>query len=346
MSIETSIDRLSLELEQPFRISRGTTETIEVATVTISDGEYEGVGSASPSTHYGETIDTVEAVLPKLCAVVEAIGRPDRLRLIERRLHETVRGNPAARAAVSIALYDLVAKRRELPLYQHWGLDPAQSIGTSYTISIDEPELMAERATTAVDRGYSVLKLKLGTEADRARVEAVREAVPDARIRVDANEAWEPKEAVEVMDAIAEYDVEFVEQPVAAEQPEALQFVHERASLPIAADESCVTLEDVPAVADRCSIVTIKLMKCGGIGQAIRMIHTARAHGLEVMLGCMIEANTSIAPACHLTPMLDYADLDGSLLLADDPYAGVPIADGKIDLSVIQKTGSGARSTN
>jgi L-alanine-DL-glutamate epimerase-like enolase superfamily enzyme len=131
---------------------------------------------------------------------------------------------------------------------------------------------------------------------------------------------------------------------VSAEHPEALEYVHERATLPIAADESCVTLPDVPAIADRCSIVTLKLMKCGGLREAIRMIHTARAHGLKVMLGCMIESNASIAAACHLTPLLDYADLDGSLLLAADPYAGVPIKEGKIDLTAIETVGSGVRS--
>jgi L-alanine-DL-glutamate epimerase-like enolase superfamily enzyme len=345
MTLDTSIERHSLALDRPFRIARGTTDTAEQVVVTITDGHHEGIGAASPSRRYGETAETVEAVLPALLDVVEDAGDAEPLQGIERRLDGTVCDNPAARAAVSIALHDLVARRREIPLYRYWGLDPTETVQTSYTISIDDPETMARRAERAVDRGHSVLKLKLGTDADRERVAAVRQAAPEARIRVDANEAWRPTAAVETIAALAEYDVEFVEQPVPAESPGALQYVHERSPLPIAADESCVTLADLPAIADCCSIVTLKLMKCGGLREAVRLVHAARAHGLDVMLGCMIESNASIAAACQLTPLVDYADLDGSLLLDEDPYAGVPVVDGAIDLSAFDETGTGARRT-
>jgi L-alanine-DL-glutamate epimerase-like enolase superfamily enzyme len=172
---------------------------------------------------------------------------------------------------------------------------------------------------------------------------AVRDAAPDATVRVDANEAWSPREAVRKIDALAEYDLEFVEQPVPAENPEGMRFVRERAALPIAADESCVTLDDVPRVVGQADVVNLKLMKCGGLREAKRMIHAARAHGLEVMLGCMIESNASIAAAAHLAPLLDYADLDGSLLLAEDPYDGVPMPAGAIDLGNVDRAGTGAR---
>ncbi|AGB32888.1 Mandelate racemase/muconate lactonizing protein [Natrinema pellirubrum DSM 15624] len=343
MSLETSFERRSLPLEYPFGISRGTTTEIEVVYVRIEDDDgTTGLGAAAPSTHYGETAATVAAVLPDLLAVVESVGDPHQLERIERRMRETVRKNPAARAAVSIALHDLVTKRLEVPLYRYWGLDPAETLSTSYTIGLDDTERMREKTETALERGFDTLKVKLGTDRDLEIVRTIRSVAPDVRLFVDANEAWTPREAVRKIDRLAEFDLAFVEQPVAAEDPEGLQFVSERSALPIAADESCRTLADIPRIADRCDIANLKLMKCGGLREARRLISAARAHGLEVMCGCMNESNASIAAACHLAPLLDYADLDGSLLLADDPVDGVPLADGRIDLAALERSGTGA----
>ena len=330
MTLDTAFERLTLDLDDPFTIARGTQATAENVVVRVTDDEgTTGIGAAAPSAHYGETADTVAAVLPDLLAVVEEVDDPHSLDRIERRLRETVRANPAARCAISIALHDLVGKRLDLPLYRYWGLDTDETVSTSYTIGLDSIERMREKTATAVDAGHSILKVKLGTERDREIMAAVRDAASDARIRVDANEAWTPPEAVDMIETLAAFDVEFVEQPVPVDSSDGLRYVHGRSALPIAADESCVTLADVPRIADRADIANIKLMKCGGLREAKRMIHAARAHGLEVMLGCMIESNAAIAAGCHLAPLLDYADLDGSLLLADDPYAGVAMADGE-----------------
>jgi L-alanine-DL-glutamate epimerase-like enolase superfamily enzyme len=345
MSLDTEFERVSLPLEYPFTIARGTQETAENVVVRIEDDEgTEGVGAAAPSAHYGETADTVEAVLSDLLDAVEEIGDPHHLDRIERRMRETVERNPAARCAVSIALHDLVAKRADLPLYRYWGLDPDEAVTSSYTIGIDDAERMAEKTETAVERGYSTLKVKVGTDRDEQLLSTVREAAPDATIRVDANEAWSPREAVRKIDRLAEYDLEFVEQPVPAGNPEGLGFVRDRSPLPIAADESCITLSDIPRIADEADIANLKLMKCGGLREAKRMVHAARAHGMEVMLGCMIESNAAISAAAHLAPLLDYADLDGSLLLESDPYDGVPMPDGEIDLAGLDRVGTGARS--
>ena len=344
MTLDTAFERLTLDLDDPFTIARGTQATAENVVVRITDDEgTTGIGAAAPSAYYGETADTVAAVLPDLLAVVEDAGDPHSLDRIERRLRETVRANPAARCAISIALHDLVGKRLDLPLYRYWGLDADETVSTSYTIGLDSIERMREKTATAVDAGHSILKVKLGTERDREIMAAVRDAASDARIRVDANEAWTPPEAVDMIETLAAFDVEFVEQPVPVDSSDGLRYVHERSALPIAADESCVTLADVPRIADRADIANIKLMKCGGLREAKRMIHAARAHGLEVMLGCMIESNAAIAAGCHLAPLLDYADLDGSLLLADDPYAGVAMADGEVDLVGGDRPGTGAR---
>ncbi|RQG98025.1 dipeptide epimerase [Natrarchaeobius chitinivorans] len=343
MSLETSIERRSLPLERPFTISRGTTAETEVVIVRIEDDDGTvGVGAAGPASHYGETAATVEAVLPDLLAVVEDVGDPAQLARIEWRMRETIGRNPAARTAVSIALHDLEAKRLDVPLYRYWGLDPSATLESSYTIGLDDTETMREKTADAVEAGYGTLKVKLGTDRDVEIVRTIRSAAPDARLFVDANEAWTPREAVETIDRLAEYDLAFVEQPVPAGDPEGLKFVFERSSVAIAADESCVTLEDVPRIADRCDVANLKLMKCGGLREAWRMIHAARAHGLEVMLGCMIESNASIAAACHLAPALDYADLDGALLLDDDPVDGVPMPGGRIDLEALDRPGTGA----
>lgn len=344
MSLNARAERLSLELDRPFTISRGTTEYTENVVVTLEDaGGTVGVGAAAPSAHYGETANTVEAALERLLPVVEDLSDPMALGRLERLCDEAIGRNPAAKAAVSIAAHDLAAKRLGIPLYRLWGSDPSRSISTSYTIGIDEPDAMAEAAAEAREAGYPILKVKLGTGDDHTRFEAVREAAPEARIRVDANEAWSPTEAIQKARWLADAGVEFLEQPVAAPNRQGCRRVAEKAPLPIAVDESIEVATDVPNVVDMGDIVVVKLMKCGGLREARRIIQTARAHGLEVMCGCMIETNVAIAAACHLAPSLDYADLDGSLLLADDPFDGVPMPGGEIDLSGLDRPGTGAQ---
>ena len=344
MTLETSFERVTLATEAPFGISRGVTDRTENVVVRIDDGDHVGIGAAAPSAHYGETADTVVAVLPDLLATVEELGDPHAIGAVHEAMARTVRRNPAAKAAVDVALHDLAAKRTGLPLYRHLGLG-AGRVTSSYTVSLADPEAMAERARAATDAGYGTLKVKLGAPdgADRDRFDAVRAAAPGATIRVDANEAWTPKEAIRNARWLADGDAEFLEQPVPAEDPAGLRQVYERAPLPVAVDESCEVASDVPRIADRADVAVVKLMKCGGIRPAVETIHAARAHGLEVMLGCMLETNAAIAAGAHLVPLLDYADLDGSLLLASDPYDGVPMPDGKLETARFDRPGTGAR---
>ncbi len=308
--------------------------------VRVTHGGTTGVGAAAPSRHYGETADTVAAVLPDLTPAVEAADDPLALGRIERRLADAVRENPAAKAAVSIAVHDLATKTLGVPLYRLWGLDSDRTVASSYTIGIADPDEMVERAERAVDAGYPVLKVKLDADHGPEIVERIREAAPGVRIRVDANEAWRPHRAVRACEALADLDVEFVEQPVPAENPGGLARVHANSPVPIAVDESCRTLPDVPAVADRADVTVLKLMKCGGLREAVRMIHAAHAHDLEVMLGCMVEPGAAIAAAAHLTPMVEYADLDGALLLAEDPFASPVREGGAIELDDSPGTGA------
>jgi L-alanine-DL-glutamate epimerase-like enolase superfamily enzyme len=216
-----------------------------------------------------------------------------------------------------------------MPLYKLLGLNAAHTPNTSFTLGIDNPKEMAKKALAA--RDYPILKIKVGTKHDIDTLKAIRE-VSSATIRVDANTAWTPKEAIKMINALAPYNIEFVEQPISPYDLAGLKLIRENVPLPIIADESCVTVEDIPRVAECVDGINIKLMKCGGIRHALKMIHVARVHNLRIMIGCMIESSLAITAAAHLTPLVDYADLDGYLLIDNDPYVGVKVVNGKLVL--------------
>ena len=345
MTLSTDFEWYDLELAEPFGISRGTTTVSANVVVRVEDDAgNRGVGGAAPADYYSESREAITDALPGLLSAV-ADCDPHNRQAVARRLAHAAGGptaHPGARAAVSIALADLAAKQVALPLYRLLGLDPGRPITSSFTVGIDDTDRMAERAASAAET-YEILKLKLGTDRDRAIVRAVRDRVPDATRRVDANGAWDADEAVAMSEFLAEHDVEFVEQPVPADDLAGLAHVSMEGPLPVAADESCVVPEDVPHVAEAADIAVLKLTKSGGIWPVLRMCHAARACGLDVMLGCMTETNASIAAAAHLTPLADYADLDGSLLLADDAFEGIEMPGGEIDLSRVERSGVGTR---
>lgn len=321
-----SFETLELALTHPFTIARGTQTVADNIRVCLTADGHSGLGEAAPDGHYGELQGTaiafLESLRPRLSAGIPSISA------LHRIMDETARLNPAAKAAVDMAAYDLLGKRLGAPVYELLGLDPAATPRTSFTIGIDSPRVMARKAADA--RQYPVLKVKVGTPNDEENLEAVRAERPEAIIRVDANEAWTPKEAVERIEALSIYDLEFVEQPVAARDLEGMEYVASAVSVPIIADESCVVPADVPRVAPFVDGINIKLMKCGGIYPALQMIYVARAHNLRVMMGCMIESSLAITAAAHLSPLIDYADLDGHLLISGDPYHGVTVEDGKL----------------
>lgn len=325
MKLETQA--FDLKLTTPFRISRHVQLTAKNVLARITHEGITGLGEAAPSEHYGENRGTVLAALALLAD--ELGDDPFAIEETLAHVNHVIGLNPSAKAAIDMALYDLIGKRLNVPVYRLLGLSAARTPLTSYTIGIDTPEVMAQKALAA--RAYPILKIKVGTPHDVANLKAIRE-VSQAVIRVDANTAWTPKEAIRAINELAEFHIEFVEQPVNPRDLAGLKYVREHTPLPIITDESSITVEDIPRVAECTDGINIKLMKCGGLSHALKMIHVARAHHLKVMIGCMIESSLAITAAAHLTPLVDYADLDGHLLVDDDPYMGVKVEQGRLIL--------------
>ena len=329
--MKLSHEIITLRTTHPFVIARGGSSEYRVVRVTVTDSDgATGWGEAAPSKHYGETADTVVAALPVLAAVLDGADGWS-LEALEQRMAKALRFNASARAAVSAALHDLVGKRLGAPLYRVWGLDPDASPTTSFTIGI-APDEETLRARVREAAPYPVLKIKLGSSWDTRIMHIVREMEPTKVLRVDANAAWTPKHALSMIPMLQELGVEFVEQPLPAHDVTGLRFVRERSALPIIADESCLVSTDIPALEGAVDGINIKLAKCGGLREALRMIATARAHGMLVMCGCMVESSLGITAAAHLAPLLDYADLDGAALVANDPYVGAAIDGGVVRL--------------
>jgi L-alanine-DL-glutamate epimerase-like enolase superfamily enzyme len=322
---------VTLRTKNPFIIARGGSSEYRVVRVTLTakDGA-TGWGEAAPSAFYGETADTVVDVLPKLAAALrDADGWS--LEALEHALTRAMRFNGSARAALSGALHDMMGKRLGVPVYKLWGLDPAAAPPSSFTVGIAPDEAtLRQRVQDAAQ--YPVLKIKLGTNWDERIVRVVRELAPNKVLRVDANAAWTPKSALRIIPALQELGVEFVEQPLPPENLEGLRFIRERSPLPIVADESCLVSSDIPKLAGVVDGINIKLAKCGGLREALRMVATARAHDMLVMAGCMIESSLGITAAAQFAPLLDCADLDGAALVSNDPYLGATIEGGVIRL--------------
>ena len=328
MKLEHEI--LTIHTRDPFVIARGGAAEWRVVTVRVIDADGAvGWGEAAPSRFYGETADTVAVALAQFAPVL-AHADPWSLETTEAELNRAMRGNAAAKSAVSAALHDLAAKRLGVPLYRLWGLDPARAPRSSFTIAIAGDAELRRRVREA--KAYPILKVKLGTDRDEDILRIVREEAPDKTLRVDANAAWSARRALRMMDCLVRHDVEFVEQPLPPHDVEGLRFVRERAPLPIIADESCLVATDIPRLVGAVDGINIKLAKCGGLREALRMIAVARAHGMMVMVGCMIESSLGITAAAHFTPLVDIVDLDGAALLSKDPFTGARIDGGQVTL--------------
>jgi L-Ala-D/L-Glu epimerase len=315
---------LELRTRHAFNIARAAGAPVRrnVWLRVTDDAGTEGWGEAAANAYYGETAETVQAVLPRIAAAVQASADPELLALgrIEAAAEHAVGRNPAARAALSAALHDLAGKRLGLPVWRLWGLDPAAAPRSCFTIGLDEPDVMRERVRAAA--AYPILKLKVGTDRDEEVLGIVRDEAPDRTLFVDANTGWTVKQALARLPMLEAHGVALVEQPLAAADLDGCRLLRRRSSIPIIADESCRVAADIPALAAAVDGINIKLAKCGSLREAMRMVHVARAHHLEVMLGCMVESTLGIAAALQIAPLVDYVDLDGAALLDGDPFAG------------------------
>ncbi len=322
------VELLQLRTKHPFIIARGGQSDYRTVWVRITDADgLEGWGEAAPSKFYGETADSALAALKVYGNVLP--DDPFNMEEAERRWETMLRGNAAARAAMSSALHDLIGKRLGVPVYRLWGLDPCKAPKSTFTIGLDSPDRIRLKVREAEQ--YPILKVKLGTDRDLEILRTIREAT-DKEIRVDANCGWTVKGAIRMLPALEEFGVTVLEQPLPPEDLDGLAAITAQAEIPVIADESCKTAADIPPLVGKVDGINIKLAKCGSLREAIRMIAVARAHGLMVMVGCMIESSLGITAAAHFTPLVDIVDLDGAALLADDPFVGAGIDGGQVAL--------------
>ncbi len=303
---------------EPFDLNLRTTFTIATSSTDVRHNVLvridEGLGEAPVVPQYHET---AQGVMDYVARVAPLLGAdPFQLEEILARLPRT---SMAGYAAMDVALHDLLGKRLNIPLYKLFGLNPARVPETSLTIAIDRPEVMAARAK---ESGFPILKIKLGAGNDVGIVRAIRRAT-SARLRLDANEGWTREQAATLIPQLAEYDVEFIEQPLKREDREGLRWLKARVNVPIFADESAQTAQDLPKLAGAVDGVVVKLMKSGGLRGALKTIAVARALDLKVMLSCMVESSVGVTAAAHIAPLADYVDLDGPLLIVNDPFVGL-----------------------
>ena len=324
-TLETEVVRLQLRHTWTTTMSSSAyRDTLHVR--YIRDG-ITGHGEGAPIIRYQENAAGARQAVESARDLVIAAD-PWEFEKLHAEIAGRLSGQYAAQAALDIALMDWVGQKLGVPLYRYFGLDPNDAPITTYSIGIDTPEITRQKVREA--EAFPVLKIKVGLDTDEATIAAVR-SVTSKPLRVDANEGWKDKEeAVRKINWLATQGVEFVEQPMPAQMLDETHWVHERVHLPLIADEACQRPSDIPKLLGIFDGVNVKLDKSGGMLVAFEMIQMARALGLRTMLGCMVSSSVSVTAAAHLSPLVNYADLDGNLLIANDPFTGAQVKDGKL----------------
>ena len=318
-----------LQLQHTFTVSSYSRNTTPGVQVEIDFEGYTGYGEASMPPYLGQSVESVTAFLEKVN--LKQFADPFCLEDILAYVDSLSPGDSAAKAAVDIALHDLVGKMLGVPWYRIWGYDPAKAPSTTFTIGIDTPEVVREKTLECAGK-FNILKVKVGTASDKEMITTIR-SVTDLPIAVDANQGWTDRfRALDMIYWLREHGVELVEQPLPVNQVEDLAWLRERSPLPIIGDESVQGLDDVRRAVGLFDGINIKLMKCGGLRNAHKMVDLARGLGLKVMLGCMTETSCAVTAAAQLSPAVDFADLDGNLLISNDPFDGVGLSEGKLVL--------------
>lgn len=331
-----SFEPYELKLKHVFTVSSFSRSTTPDVQVRIDYDGYTGYGEASMPPYLGQTVESVCSFLKKVD--LEQFPDPFCIDDILTYIDSLSDGDSAAKAAVDIALHDLVGKIIGAPWHRMLGLNPDKTPNTTYTIGIDTDE-MVKLKTREVAGQFKILKVKLGTPRDREMIRAIRE-VSDLPIAVDVNQGWKnKKKALDEIFWLKEQGIVMVEQPMPKEMLDANAWLTERSPLPTFADEAIQRLKDIPAVKGAYTGINIKLMKCTGMREAWKMMNYARAEGMKVMIGCMTETSCAIAAAAQLSPAVDFADLDGNLLIANDIFRGTTVVDGKITLNQLPGIG-------
>lgn len=319
----------TLELKHTFTIASNSRTTTPVVLTEI---EYEGIigyGEASMPPYLGESHQTVTEFLAKVN--LEQFSDPFQLEDILEYIDSLELGNTAAKASVDIALHDLIGKLMNQPWYKIWGYNKAKTPYTTFTIGIDTEEIIKRKVKEAEE--YKLLKIKLGSKDDKKLIETIR-SVTNKIIAVDVNQGWKDKEfALDMIHWMNENNVKLIEQPMPKEQIDDLAWLTSKSPLPIFADEGVQRLGDIPKIKEVYHGINIKLMKCTGMREAHKMLNLAKALDMKVMIGCMTETSCAISAASQLAPQVEWADLDGNLLIKNDPFEGTKIIDGKISLS-------------
>ncbi|WP_080055112.1 dipeptide epimerase [Spirosoma aerolatum] len=338
--MQLHVHRVDLRLNHTFTIAHDSRDVQPSLIVELRDGDHRGFGEATATKYYGITIDGMIAALEAIREPIEAyeLATPEQF---WADMYPHLEQHPFALCALDQAAWDLWGKRRGQPLYKLWDLDPASSPVTDYTIGLDTPQRMVEKMQ---ERPWPLYKIKLGRPDEDIRLVQTLRQHTDALFRVDANCGWSADEAIAKSRLLKDLNVEFIEQPLPAADWEGAKRVYKQSALPVIADESCIIESDVDRCAGYFHGVNIKLTKCGGITPARRMISRARELGLQVMVGCMTESSVGISAIAQLLPLLDYADLDGAMLIANDPAMGVTFKYGQVVYAT--ENGTGVRLLN
>ena len=328
--LRLSFEPYELQLRHTFTVSSYSRKTTPGVQIRIDYEGFTGYGEASMPPYLGQSVETVTGFLSRVD--LSQFKDPFLLETILAYVDSLSPGDGAAKAAIDIALHDLVGKLLGQPWWRLWGLDPNNTPNTTFTIGIDTPDVVRKKTKECADR-FKILKVKVGLDNDKEMIQTIRE-VTDLPLAVDANQGWKDREqALEEIFWLKENGIVMVEQPMAKERLDDNAWITERSPLPIFADEAIQRLADIPAIKGAYHGINIKLMKCTGMREAWKMANYAHAEGMRVMIGCMTETSCAVSAAAQLSPLADFADLDGNLLITNDLFKGMEVVDGKVTLS-------------
>lgn len=316
-----------LQLSYPFKVAYSSKKFAQNVFITLRHENTIGYGEAAPSYFFHESAETVTRFFEELRHEISQASLI--VDSVMDRLEKISNGDYAAKTAINMALFDIIGKQAAVPVYRLFDIDPDKNLVTSFTIGIDDLTVIKEKVIAA--NNFPVLKVKLGTDYDYEIIELIR-GITNIPLRIDANEGWTKEEAVEKINWLETKNVELIEQPLPAAEIEATKWIRKRVHLPLFADESMTSSKNMDKLQGAFDGVNIKLMKCGGLSEALKMVKQARQMNLKTMLGCFIESSLAITAATHIAPLFDYIDLDGALLIKSDPFRGAQISNGQIKI--------------